>query len=61
MADTHPALAPGRGIAHVDFNIGNQGNRNEMDVSGKRKRVWFSHWSTRLSSAGNLRCAPTQN
>ena len=39
VADTHPSLAPERGIEHVDFNIGSQGNRNEMNVSGKRKRV----------------------
>jgi hypothetical protein len=61
MADTHPALAPERGIAHVDFNIGSQGNRNEMEVSGKRKRVRLVHWSTCLFSAVNLRCTPTQN
>eukprot|EP01043_Picozoa_sp_COSAG02_P031176 COSAG02_NODE_2022_length_10084_cov_2.725643_11_plen_81_part_00 len=43
VADTHPALAPERGIEHVDFNIGSQGNRNELNVSGKRKRVRRLH------------------
>ena len=43
VADTHPSLAPERGIEHVDFNIGSQGNRNEMNVSGKRKRVRRLH------------------
>lgn len=39
IADTHPALAQGRSIARVDFNVGSKGNRNELNVTGKRKRV----------------------
>ena len=39
VASTHPMLDPARKIESVDFNCGTQGNRNELNVSGKRKRV----------------------
>ena len=39
VADTHPLLGAGRSIEQVDFNIGKQGDRNKLNVTGKRKRV----------------------
>ena len=59
VASTHKALDPSRKIVSVDFNLGRQGNRNELNVTGKRKRVRSAPARSKLPLPhGKQQCTP---